>query len=185
MWLTTPCGLHAYVRTQLYLCMRPETQTHIPWCAVHPPSVPLHCAESHHTSCPPCLPLFLPPLPPPKTVCPKGTFENGTSCARCPTDSYCPGGAKVENPTTRGELVTCGVGLVTRNTGARTISDCLAPAGAAMTAPGVATNCSASEYAPKFNRLTKCLKCQGGLEEDPALNLTSAQRATKRVVCSK
>jgi hypothetical protein len=130
------------------------------------------------------LSCLAPPCPLP-AVCPKGTFENGTSCNRCPTNSYCPGGDKAENPTSRGEAVTCGAGLVTRNTGARTVSDCLAPAGAAMTSPGVATNCSMSQYAPMFNRLTKCLRCQGGLEENPALNLTGAQRATKRAVCSE
>jgi hypothetical protein len=42
-----------------------------------------------------------------------------------------------------------------------------------------------SEYAPQFNRLSKCLRCQSGLEENPALNLTVNDRATKKTVCSE
>jgi hypothetical protein len=91
----------------------------------------------------------------------------------------------VENPTTRGTNTTCGDQLVTRNTGARTQSDCLAPAGYARDTPTTAKACSVSEYAPLYNRLSKCLKCQSGLEENPADNLTDGARATKRAVCSE
>jgi hypothetical protein len=100
-------------------------------------------------------------------------------------NSFCPGGDKVENPTTRGTNTTCGDQLVTRNTGARTQSDCLAPAGYARDTPTTAKACSMSEYAPLYNRLSKCLKCQSGLEENPADNLTDGARATKRAVCSE
>jgi hypothetical protein len=91
----------------------------------------------------------------------------------------------VENPTNRGTNTTCGDNLVTRNTGARTQSDCLAPAGYARDTPTTAKACSASEYAPQFNRLSKCLKCQSGLQEDPKNNLSDGQRSTKRAVCSE
>lgn len=91
----------------------------------------------------------------------------------------------MENPTSRGSNTTCGDNLVTRNTGARSQSDCLAPAGYARTSPTSATPCGTSEYAPQFNRLSKCLRCQSGLEEDPALALTASARSTKKNVCSE
>jgi hypothetical protein len=61
------------------------------------------------------------------TVCPRGFYEaasNSTRCSRCEAGSYCPGGDKAENPTSRGTKVSCGPNLVTRNTGARTQVDC-------------------------------------------------------------
>lgn len=61
------------------------------------------------------------------TVCPRGTYEpadNATRCSRCEANNYCPGGDKVESPASRGTRVTCGANLVTRNTGARTQTDC-------------------------------------------------------------
>ena len=85
----------------------------------------------------------------------------------------------------QGQVPTCGDNLVTRNTGARSQSDCLAPAGFARTSPTTATQCAQSEYAPQFNRLSKCLRCQSGLAEDTALNLTVSARATKKAVCSE
>jgi hypothetical protein len=91
----------------------------------------------------------------------------------------------VENPTTRGTNTTCGDNLVTRNTGARSQSDCLAPAGYARTSPTAATPCGTSEYAPLYNRLSKCLKCQSGLLENADLGLTASQRDSKRAVCSE
>ena len=121
-------------------------------------------------------------------MCPRGFFESASdaaSCTRCPANQYCPGGDKVENPTSRGSNATCGDNLVTRNTGARSQSDCLAPAGYARTSPTTATPCATSEYAPQFNRLSKCLRCQSGLEENPALSLTVSDRATKKTVCSE
>jgi hypothetical protein len=121
-------------------------------------------------------------------VCPRGFFEASsadTSCTRCPANQYCPGGDKVENPTSRGSNTTCGDNLVTRNTGARTQSDCLAPAGYARTSPTAGSPCGVSEYAPQFNRLSKCLRCQSGLEENPASALTTSARATKKAVCSE
>lgn len=60
-------------------------------------------------------------------VCPRGSYEpsqNATRCSRCESNSYCPGGDKVENPSSRGSRMECGANLVTRNTGARTQSDC-------------------------------------------------------------
>jgi hypothetical protein len=136
-----------------------------------------------------CLPLQLPPpLPLLPAVCPRGFFESDSSaqsCTRCPANQYCPGGDKVENPTNRGGNTTCGDNLVTRNTGARSQSDCLAPAGYARTSPTTATACATSEYAPQFNRLSKCLRCQSGLAEDPALDLAVSARATKKAVCSE
>jgi hypothetical protein len=63
----------------------------------------------------------------PHTVCPRGFYEaasNSTRCSRCEAGSYCPGGDKAENPTSRGNIITCGANLVTRNTGARTQADC-------------------------------------------------------------
>ena len=91
----------------------------------------------------------------------------------------------MENPTSRGSNTTCGDNLVTRNTGARSQSDCLAPAGYARTSPTSGSPCATSEYAPQFNRLSKCLRCQSGLEENPALNLAASDRATKKAVCSE
>jgi hypothetical protein len=134
-------------------------------------------------------PLLLCPslscAPHPPAVCPKGTYETASGCVRCPANQFCPGGDKVENPTTRGTNTTCGDNLVTRNTGARSQSDCLAPAGYARTSPSAATACAVSEYAPQFNRLSKCLKCQSGLQENPAANLGNGQRISKRDVCSE
>ena len=121
-------------------------------------------------------------------VCPKGTFENGTdatSCTRCPPNHYCGGGEEVENPLTRGALNPCGGDLITRNSGARSRADCVAPAGYAFASPTQAIPCGRSEYAPQFNRLTKCMRCQAGLEEPVDSNLTVPMRATKRVVCSE
>lgn len=91
----------------------------------------------------------------------------------------------VESPVSRGSIVGCGANLVTRNTGARTQTDCVASKGYAMTSATAATPCSQSEYAPQFNRLGKCLRCQSGLQEDPAANLTDGQRDSKRTVCSE
>jgi hypothetical protein len=91
----------------------------------------------------------------------------------------------VENPTSRGTNTTCGDNLVTRNTGARTQADCLAPAGFARTSPTSATACERSEYAPAFNRLSKCLRCQSGLEEPLDSGLANGVRDTKRKVCSE
>ena len=91
----------------------------------------------------------------------------------------------MENPTNRGTNNTCGSNLVTRNTGARSQSDCLAPAGYARTSPTTASACARSEYAPQFNRLSKCLRCQSGLEEPEASGLTDGQRSSKRAVCSE
>jgi len=119
-------------------------------------------------------------------VCPKGFYEPSAgagACVRCPANTYCPGGDKVENPTSRGSNMTCGANLVTRNTGARSQSDCLAPAGYARTSPTTATACAKSEYAPQYNRLSKCLRCQSGLEEPSSSGLTDGQRSSKRAVC--
>lgn len=71
------------------------------------------------------------PLPIPK-VCPRGFYEPAAnastgasgSCKRCEYDSYCPGGDKVENPTSKGPLVPCGTNIITRNTGARSRVEC-------------------------------------------------------------
>jgi hypothetical protein len=136
-----------------------------------------------------CAPLqLLLPLPLLPAVCPRGFYEDSSTpgaCTRCPANQYCPGGDKVENPTSRGSNNTCGDNLVTRSTGARSQSDCLAPAGFARTSPTTATQCAQSEYAPQFNRLSTCLRCQSGLAEDPALNLAVSARATKKAVCSE
>lgn len=121
-------------------------------------------------------------------VCSKGFYEaapDATSCTRCPANSFCTGGDKVANPISRGSLSACGTMLITRNTGARTASDCVSSAGYAMTSPTGATPCARSTYAPQFNRLTRCMKCQGGLEEPLASNLTDGMRSSKRVVCSE
>lgn len=121
-------------------------------------------------------------------VCPKGFYEaspNTTACTRCPLHAFCPGGERVESPTTRGNPISCGSNLVTRNTGARTQADCVAPRGYAMTSPTTATPCGPSEYAPHFNRLARCLKCQSGLQEPPNANFTASQRESKRAVCSE
>ena len=91
----------------------------------------------------------------------------------------------MENPTNRGGNMTCGSNLVTRNTGARSQSDCLAPAGYARTSPTTATACLKSEYAPQFNRLSKCLRCQSGLAEPDNSTLVDGQRSSKRAVCSE
>jgi hypothetical protein len=91
----------------------------------------------------------------------------------------------VENPTSRGSNTTCGDNLVTRNTGARSQTDCLAPAGYARTSPPTPTPCNPNQYAPHLNRLSKRLRCQSGLEENSDLNLSVSQRATKRAVCSE
>lgn len=62
----------------------------------------------------------------------------------------------------------------------------VAPAGFAMTALATgAAACDPSTYAPAFNRLARCLRCQSGLQEPAASNLTSSQRASKRTVCSE
>jgi hypothetical protein len=138
-----------------------------------------------HVPAPAIVPLPLLSLP---AVCPRGFFESDSAaqaCTRCPANQYCPGGDKVENPTSRGSNNTCGDNLVTRNTGARVQSDCLAPAGYARTSPTTATACATSEYAPRFNRLSKCLRCQSGLAENPAAQLTVSDRATKKNVCSE
>jgi hypothetical protein len=123
------------------------------------------------------------------SVCPRGTYEpapNATSCPRCPKDAFCAGGDKTEQPLSRGSLTQCGPNLVTRNTGARTQTDCVAPAGFALTSPSAgAVPCSTSEYAPALNRLARCLRCQSGLAEPANSNLTDGQRASKRAVCSK
>jgi hypothetical protein len=127
----------------------------------------------------------LPCLCPPPAVCPRGTFESATGCTRCPMNQFCSGGDKVENPASRGTNTTCGTNLVTRNTGARTQSDCLAPGGFARTSPAAATPCARSEYAPALNRLSKCLRCQSGLEEPINSGLANSDRDTKRKVCSE
>ena len=145
----------------------------------------LKSADGIRLTLSPSRPLSTLPLSIP-AVCPKGFFENSTaatSCTRCPANSYCPGGDKTENPTSRGSVLQCGSSLVTRNTGARSAVDCVAPAGYAMTAPTVATPCARSEYAPAFNRLNKCLRCQGGLEEAATSALTPEQRLSKKAVC--
>jgi hypothetical protein len=121
-------------------------------------------------------------------VCPKGFYEASTAaatCTRCPSNSYCPGGDKVENPLSRGAPVLCGTNMVTRNSGARSMADCVSPAGYAQTSPGNATTCKRSEYAPAYNRLAKCLRCQSGLEEPLTSNLTDGARSSKRAVCSE
>lgn len=121
-------------------------------------------------------------------MCPKGYFQNSTDpdrCTRCAQNQYCPGGDKVENPTTLGTPFQCGNGLVTRNTGARSQADCVAPAGYAMTSPSEATACARSSYAPAYNRLAKCLKCQSGLEEPSDSGLVDGQRDSKKKVCSE
>lgn len=61
----------------------------------------------------------------------------------------------------------------------------VAPQGYAQTSPTVATPCGNSSYAPQYNRLSKCLRCQSGLEEAPDSGLVDGQRASKRVVCSE
>lgn len=61
----------------------------------------------------------------------------------------------------------------------------VAPAGYARTEPNQATACSHSTYAPSFNRLARCLRCQSGLQEAPTSGLADGQRDSKRVVCSK
>jgi hypothetical protein len=81
--------------------------------------------------------------------------------------------------------VTCGSQLVTRQDGARSPADCVAPAGYALTSPNTATACAASTYAPNFNRLSRCLRCQSGLEENPALSMTVSQRSNRKAVCSE
>jgi hypothetical protein len=119
-------------------------------------------------------------------VCPKGTYQdaaNADTCTRCPQNSFCPGGDKVENPTSYGTNNTCGANLITRNSGARSQADCVAPQGYSRTTPTSATACAKSEYAPMYNRLTKCLKCQSGLEEPDVSALTDGQRSSKKAVC--
>lgn len=121
-------------------------------------------------------------------VCPKGFFEpaaNASACQRCPVNTFCPGGDRVENPRDRGVSTTCGPNMVTRNSGARSQADCLSPAGYAQTSPMVATPCLRSEYSPAFNRLARCLRCQNGLEEPRNSTLTDGQRSSKRAVCSE
>lgn len=123
-------------------------------------------------------------------VCPRGFFENSTSlaCERCPKDSYCPGGDRVQSPNTRGTAFPCGSYLVTRGSGARSLTDCLAQAGYARTSANTATICGQSEYAPALNRLSRCLRCQSGLQEDTlngGLGTVNKPRDTKRNVCSK
>jgi hypothetical protein len=121
-------------------------------------------------------------------VCAKGFYEansTATSCTKCPANAFCPGGDKVENPTSRGDPTTCGTGLVTRSTGARSQTDCVAPAGYAQTSPTTAAACPVSTYAPQFNRLARCLRCQSGLEENAAQNLADGARASRRAVCSE
>jgi hypothetical protein len=138
-----------------------------------------------------CCPHPPTPLPTPSSlppVCPKGFFQAdpaAASCVRCAQNQYCPGGDKVESPTNFGANFTCGANLVTRNTGARTASDCLAPAGYALSGPGEATACGVSTYAPALNRLGRCLRCQSGLAENPASNLQDGDRDSKRRVCSE
>lgn len=61
----------------------------------------------------------------------------------------------------------------------------VAPAGFAQTAPGAASPCAKSEYAPQFNRLARCLRCQSGLEEPTDSGLAYAQRSNKKDVCSE
>jgi len=61
----------------------------------------------------------------------------------------------------------------------------VAPAGYAQTSPTAATPCARSSYAPQFNRLAKCLRCQSGLEEPEASGLQQGDRANKRTVCSE
>lgn len=122
------------------------------------------------------------------TVCPKGFYEpapNATACLRCAANTYCPGGDKVENPLSRGSPMQCGPNMVTRNSGARSQADCVSPAGYAQTSPNTATPCMRSEYAPAYNRLARCLRCQSGLEEARNSTLTDGQRVSKRTVCSE
>jgi hypothetical protein len=71
---------------------------------------------------------------------------------RCPVNSYCFGGDRVESPLTRGSITTCGANLITRNTGSRTKADCVAPAGFALASAAGARPCNRSEYAPMYNR---------------------------------
>lgn len=122
------------------------------------------------------------------TVCPLRFFEaeaGAASCTRCPHGAYCPGGERVPNPISRGRAIPCGTGLITRNTGARAQSDCVAPKGWAMTRPTEATPCSPSEYSPQFNRLSRCISCPSGLQEPPDSNLTAGDRDSRRAVCSE
>lgn len=82
-------------------------------------------------------------------------------------------------------LPQCGLQQVTRSTGARSAADCVAPAGFALASPAAAVACGRSEYAPQFNRLAKCLRCQSGLVEPAGSNLADGQRASKKAVCSE
>jgi hypothetical protein len=122
-------------------------------------------------------------------VCPRGSYEassTATSCTKCPLNAFCPGGDKIPNAgAARGTNMTCGGGLITRTTGARSQVDCVAPAGYAMTSTRTATACDESEYAPHYNRLAKCLRCQAGLKEPSQSGLGDGQRITKLAVCSE
>jgi hypothetical protein len=61
----------------------------------------------------------------------------------------------------------------------------VAKKGYAQTSPTVATPCGNSSYAPQYNRLSKCLRCQSGLEESPQSMLLDGERDSKRTVCSE
>jgi hypothetical protein len=91
----------------------------------------------------------------------------------------------MEQPVSRGPITACGPNMVTRSDGARSRAACVSNAGYAQTSPGVATACNRTEYAPAYNRLAKCLRCQSGLEEPPNFNLTDGARSSKRAVCSE
>jgi hypothetical protein len=61
----------------------------------------------------------------------------------------------------------------------------VAPAGYALTSPTVAAPCNRSEYAPALNRLSRCLRCQSGLEEPPTSTLAAGDRSSRQAVCSE
>jgi hypothetical protein len=82
-----------------------------------------------------------PALPCCPAVCPRGFYEpsaDASSCVRCDAGSYCSGGDKVANPSSRGSRTECGANLVTRTTGARTAADCGEAGGLLAVAQGLA-----------------------------------------------
>ncbi|KAF8065592.1 hypothetical protein HT031_003193 [Scenedesmus sp. PABB004] len=145
--------------------------------------------------CERCSATYMPSTNSLNCVCPPGTYENDdkTSCIPCERGYYCAGGNQemrngvptaeqmgwkracrrgtVSNETATQAAIEAW-GLTTKFSRARRHQDCVPIPGfsLALTSPATqsAALCPTSTYSPGFGRIRQCLRCQSGLEEDPA-----------------
>jgi hypothetical protein len=84
----------------------------------------------------------------------------------------------------RGPFLT-GCRVLPHATHTHTHTHTVAPAGYSLASAAAGAPCARSEYAPQFNRLARCLRCQSGLEEPPDSGLAFSQRSNRQIVCSE